>query len=255
MKVVLIGSGNVATVLGKLIKQAGHTIVQVYSRDRAHAAALAALVGGQAIDSLAALDTGADIYIMAVSDTALLSLAPALQLRRGILVHTSGAGDISLLAGSAAAYGVLYPLQSIRKETAHLPVIPFLTEGSTPAVTQTITAFAQTLSPLVQVTNAADRLRLHLAAILSSNFTNHLYALAAAYCEKESLDFNLLIPLIRETANRLQHYPAAATQTGPAIRNDVVTMEKHLALLEGDPALQELYRLLSESIRRFYHLK
>lgn len=253
MKVVIIGSGNVATVLGRLVQGAGHTIVKVYSRHLAHAEALAASVHAAACDRLEELETaGAGMHIIAVTDTALQAIAPALRLSSGIAVHTSGASGAEILAGCAPGYGVLYPLQSIRKETTHLPVLPLLTEGATPQVAQTIFQFAQTLSPLVQAATAAERLKLHLAAVLTSNFANHLYTLASDYCEQQQLPFTMLVPLIQETAARLSQYAPAQMQTGPAIRHDQATMDKHLALLQQNKKLQEIYRLLSGSIEDYY---
>ncbi|RFM27093.1 DUF2520 domain-containing protein [Deminuibacter soli] len=256
MKVALIGSGNVATVLGRKIKAAHHTIAMVYSRQLEKAEVLAGELEATAVDTLEAVETAqADICIIAVADTALQVIAPTLRLSKGIAVHTSGASDMDILRGTAPGYGVLYPLQSIRRETAQVPVTPFLTEGSSPAVLDTITGFARTLSPLVDHASAADRLKLHLAAVFTSNFSNHLYTLAADYCKAQKLDFDLLLPLIQETAARLSHYPPSQTQTGPAIRNDQGTIAKHLALLHNNTDAAEVYRVLTESISRYYGLR
>ena len=245
MKVVLIGSGNVASVLGRLISQAGHTIVQVYSRQQAHASILAEALDAIACNSLAQLQPGADLYIIAVSDTALPAIAGELRVN-GIVVHSSGAGSITLLKDCSNRYGVLYPLQSIRKEVEHLPVIPFLVEGNNKATEAQLLAFAQTLSPLVMAAGSEERLKLHLSAVFAANFTNYLYAIAEAYCKEQGIGFRYLIPIIEETARRLETASPADVQTGPAIRNDEITIRKHLALLENKEPERTIYTLLTE---------
>jgi predicted short-subunit dehydrogenase-like oxidoreductase (DUF2520 family) len=95
-----------------------------------------------------------------------------------------------------------------------------------------------------------ERRKLHLAAVFCNNFVNHLYVLVEEYCNKEGLDFSLLLPLIRETSDRLEELPAAKAQTGPAIRNDASTIEKHLEMLGSYPIMKELYSVLTESIKR-----
>jgi predicted short-subunit dehydrogenase-like oxidoreductase (DUF2520 family) len=249
MKVVLIGSGNVAAVLGLAMIQAGHTIVQVYSRQARHAAELAQQLGAAYCSSLETLQQGADVYIIAVTDTALPVIAGELQLGNSIVVHTSGSGGIELLRGCSSRYGVLYPLQSLRKEVRPLPVIPLLVEGSDGGVEELLLQFARSVSPLVMAAGSAQRLKLHLSAVFVSNFTNYLYTLAEAYCREQGLDFRYLVPLIKETAGRIEYASPANVQTGPAIRNDEITIRKHLDLLQHNEPARRIYALLTEAIR------
>jgi predicted short-subunit dehydrogenase-like oxidoreductase (DUF2520 family) len=100
----------------------------------------------------------------------------------------------------------------------------------------------------VQRTPDEDRLKLHVAAVIVSNFTNHLYAIAEEYCHKESVDFNMLKPLILETAQRIEHISPAAVQTGPAVRKDIHTLDKHLRLLTNHQKLRTTYLRLTDSI-------
>jgi predicted short-subunit dehydrogenase-like oxidoreductase (DUF2520 family) len=248
MKIVIIGSGNVATVLGNVIKNAGHQVLQVYSRDINRAIILANKLATAPIDDLKQLNKEADIYLMALSDAVIPETVKKLHLSKGILVHTAGAVAINVLQNAATNYGVLYPLQSLRKEKLDYQNIPFLVDGSTVEVISTITAFAKTLSSSVEKADDEERLKLHLAAVIVSNFTNYLYALAEDYCKNEKVSFNMLQPLIAEVANRLQNHRAAEMQTGPAIRKDVVTIEKHLELLKNHLDLQEVYTFLSNKI-------
>lgn len=129
-----------------------------------------------------------------------------------------------------------------------IPSIPFLVDGNSPDVTEFIRVFALSLSPHVTITNDDERLKLHTAAVIVSNFTNHLYAIAEEFCESEKIDFGLLRPLIMETAQRLESISPSAVQTGPAIRKDIHTLDKHLRLLSAYPKLRTTYLRLTDSI-------
>ncbi|HNP22100.1 MAG TPA: DUF2520 domain-containing protein [Panacibacter sp.] len=251
MNVSLIGSGNVATVLGRLIKQTGHSIDAIISRNPVSGNSLAEELGAVWLPSASA-ELNSELYIIAVSDTAVAAVADELTGCNALVLHTSGAVSKEVLKPAGDRYGVLYPLQSLRKELKTVPVIPFLIDGSSNSATQTISHFAKTLSGFVQQAGDAERLKMHLSAVIVSNFTNHLYALAHRYCQAEGLDFNLLHPLIKEVAGRLALNSAENLQTGPAIRGDGQTIEKHLQLLGEYPSLQSVYQLFSESITGFY---
>ena len=200
MKVVLIGSGNVATVLGRLISGKGHNLVQVVSRNAVHARILAEEMGCDFTDSAAQINRSAELYIMAVSDHALYEISKLYHLDRSLVVHTAGAIPIDILKPVSLNYGVLYPLQSLLKTVETTPEIPILTDGNTPETLTIIVDFAHTLSGNIAHASDEERLKLHVAAVIVNNFTNHLYALAEEFCRKEKVDFRLLVPLIRETA-------------------------------------------------------
>ncbi|MFY7840863.1 MAG: Rossmann-like and DUF2520 domain-containing protein [Lacibacter sp.] len=255
MKVILLGSGNTATVLAKMIVKAEHEVVQVWSRNFDHAKALASKVHAEPIAILDELSGEADFCIMAVSDAAIPELAKQLQLRRLVLVHTAGSVSRDVLRNSSPNYGVLYPLQSLRKEMLVIPPVPFLIDGNSDEVNALLEEFAHSLSDNVNFADDAERLNMHLAAVMVSNFTNHLYALTEDYCKDRDLDFKLLHPLIIEVACRLTQGHAVDMQTGPARRGDEETIKKHLLLLEIDEHLQDLYRELSESIQKLYRKK
>lgn len=252
MKIVLIGSGNTATVLGKKIFRANHTIVQVYSRNHQHAADLAKEVNAEAVSSYTSLTDGADIYIIAVSDMAVAEVVNELKPGKKVVVHTAGSVSMNVLKNASLNYGVLYPLQSLRKEMKRIPEIPFLIDGCTPDIKALLYDFAGSLSTDVQFCNDDQRLHMHLAAVITSNFTNHLYALTEKFCGEHQLSFQLLVPLITEVAERLKEGNAVDMQTGPARRGDDVTIQKHLQLLKNEEQLQQLYLQLSESIRNMY---
>ena len=247
MKIALAGTGNVATVLGRLFKQAGHTIVSVSGRDPVKAAQLASLLGAQSFE-LPRTSPDAEIIIIAVSDDAINKL---LKGRFSIpVVHTAGSVPSSILAEYGNEYGVIYPLQSLRKEMQHLPEIPFLINGSDEKVMTSLHNLCNSVSLKVVECSDVERLKLHLAAVLVSNFTNHLYQLAEEYSIKNNISFNLLHPLIEETAMRLKHASPSALQTGPAVRNDRKTIEAHLQLLEQDEKLSAVYQFMTKNIQQ-----
>lgn len=255
MKIVLIGSGNTATVLGKKMYRSGHTVLQVLSRNLQHAKKLAEDLNASYTDSLNALSTEADLYVIAVSDTAVETVAREFNTGNKPVVHTAGSVSMEVLKPVSSNYGVFYPLQSLRKDMQRIPEIPFLVDGCTTEIQVLLCDFATSLSSEVRICTDDQRLNMHLAAVISSNFTNHLYALTEQFCNHHQLSFDLLLPLINEVAFRLREGHAADLQTGPARRGDEATIQKHLQLLKDDEHLQQLYSLLSKSIQTMYHKK
>ncbi|HRD56744.1 MAG TPA: DUF2520 domain-containing protein [Ferruginibacter sp.] len=249
MKISLIGSGNVASVLGRLIVKSGHhNISQVISRDLEHAQQLAQELGAAAGDFSSVADQSADLFIIAISDTALESFFVKGDIQKKCVVHTAGSVGIDILAQYSNFYGVLYPLQSLRKEIKEVPTIPFLVDGNNQESLNYIETFAKSISPIVSRSTDEERLKLHAAAVIVSNFTNHLYSIAEDFCQKENVPFETLKPLILETANRIQEFSPAKVQTGPAIRKDIHTLDKHLRLFTAHPKLRTMYLRLTDSI-------
>lgn len=251
MKVVIIGSGNVATVLGGKIAAAGHSILQVVARRPEAAAALGREWGAEAVTEYGAVRGDADLYIISISDRAVTELS-SLQLPGRLVVHTAGAVPLRALAGVSSRCGVLYPLQSLRKEIRPFPEFPLLIDARDPADLAIIETFARSIARQVQQADDAYRLKCHVAAVLVNNFGNFLSTLAHDYCNREHIDFGLLHPIIQETAARLEHYPPRQVQTGPAIRGDAATMQRHLELLKDYPSIKALYELFSAQIAAYF---
>ena len=248
MKIVIIGTGNTATILGKKLKKAGHNILQVFGRDSKAASELAYQLGTESTNYWNVIRRDADLYILAVSDIAVEEVFHELPLIDKTVVHTAASVSKEVLKDGAGHYGVLYPLQSLKKDSGYLPDIPVLIDASDEPTLDMLDVLAHTISDRVMEADDQTRTKLHLAAVLVNNFTNHLYALVERYCREEGLDFYLLLPLIKETAARLDVLPPAQSQTGPAVRGDSVTIERHLEILERHPQLKKLYALMSESI-------
>lgn len=250
MRIVCLGSGNVASHLAIAFKSAGMEIIQVWSRDFSHACKLANSIHGQPIDSLKLVDRSADLYLIAVKDDAIQEVASSLVGVPGLVVHTSGATSIDVLAG-LAQYGVFYPLQTFSKhKDLNLSGTPFCLEGSSEHAYAIMEEAASIIGASNYRIDTEQRKILHLAAVFACNFTNHLYHLANTLLETNDLPFNLLKPLIMETALKVQDEMPITVQTGPAVRNDGQTMKNHLELLEHKPELREIYEILSNSIKK-----
>jgi predicted short-subunit dehydrogenase-like oxidoreductase (DUF2520 family) len=249
MRITIIGSGNVATHLSAAFKNAGHVIVQVYSRNLQNATLLAYHVKAEAIDDIEAINTNTDIFVIAVKDDAIGLIAGQLAKYQKLIIHTSGATDLYTLLAFADNVGVFYPLQTFSKiKEVDFLIVPLCIEGANEVITKQLTELAQTISNNVYEVDSAKRKTLHLAAVFACNFPNYLYAIAQQLLKQQGMDFDMLRPLILETAQKVQNSLPTDVQTGPAIRNDEITMDFHLQLLKDQPELQQLYTLLSQGI-------
>lgn len=253
MNIVIIGAGNVATVLAKCLVAKQYNILQIINRDVERGKMLAHKVKATHFNtSLSAINQEADFYIIAVNDNAIAEIVKSIHIKNGILLHTAGSININVLQPGAEKYGVLYPLQSLRSTMNYMPDIPFLVEGNDHKTEQTIYKWATQFSKTVKIADSTYRAQAHLAAVIASNFTNYLYILAEQYCAAHNIDFDLLLPLIQETANRLKDTSPINLQTGPAVRNDKTTMQKHEQLLQKHPQLLHMYTFMSQSIQKMY---
>ncbi|HET6767039.1 MAG TPA: Rossmann-like and DUF2520 domain-containing protein [Chitinophagaceae bacterium] len=252
MDIVILGSGNVAAVLGRKFKAAGHNILQIVSRNASVASKLAYEWDTESTNYPSIINRNADVYIVAVSDDAIEDVVADLQLPRKVVAHTAASVSKDVLKNVSDHYGVFYPLQTLHKEDLYLPDAPIFFDGSDDITKKKLEALANSISPK-HVTQADDdvRLKLHVAAVFVNNFTNHLYALAENYCKKEGIDFKELFPLIEETISRIRDISPSISQTGPAARNDEETIERHLKLLQRHPHLKRVYEALTTSIKDF----
>ena len=248
MRIVIIGSGNTATVLGRLIKNAGHEVLQIFSRQHQHALQLASELNCEAVSQWQNITQQAEIYVVALSDSALQEIETHWYCNNGMVVHTAGSVSINVLQKVSEHFGVLYPLQSLRKEKMDIGTIPLLTAANTPGNLARLDQFAQSLSAITSHATDEQRMYLHLSAVVVNNFGNHLFTLAEAYCQHTGVPFPLLQPLILETATRISQVSPGQVQTGPAARKDRETIARHLQLLETFPALQEIYKVMTNSI-------
>jgi len=253
MKIALIGAGNVATCLGPRLKEAGHEITAVYSRTVESARALADRLGATYTTDLKTVPAS-DAAIVMLKDDALKELAPAISdsLNDTLLLHTAGSVsmDIWYTAG-AMKYGVLYPMQTFSKTSViDWSQVPLFIEGSSDQTLNSIRELALTVSPDVTVLSSEGRKKLHLAAVFTCNFSNHMYAIAEQLLADEGVPFRVMLPLVRETASKVETMSPKDAQTGPAIRGDRKVIDEHLELLKDNPEYAQLYRLISTDINK-----
>jgi len=253
MNIVLLGSGNVATHLSKALDHARHNILQIWSREKAHAKTLADEFGVPYTDTLDDLDRNADLYIISVVDDAISELIGRLaaldDVPDGTFVHTSGSTSIDVFRESFANYGVFYPLQTFSKtKEVDFRDTPVLLEASDIFQLDLLKKIAFSISDRVEVATSAQRKSLHVAAVFACNFTNHLYSIAQQLLEDNDLDFDLIRPLIKETADKIQIHSPMEVQTGPAIRGDLSILKDHMKFLDDSKEWQEIYKLLSDRL-------
>lgn len=248
--VSFIGAGNVATHLAKALYKNNFLIKQVFSKSFKNANSLAKKVNAQPIDLLTQLSANAEIYIIAVPDDVIEKVLKQFPFKNKLVVHTSGSVGIELFAkNSFSNFGIFYPLQTFSKNKAvDFTKVPFCLEANTKTNLKSIEAVTKYLSDKIYPINSEQRQLLHLAAVFACNFSNNMYQIAYDICNKNSIDFDILKPLIIETANKITIQTPQEAQTGPAKRNDKKTIEKHLSLLDNQKNYQEIYRLITESI-------
>ncbi|WP_289054032.1 Rossmann-like and DUF2520 domain-containing protein [Carboxylicivirga marina] len=248
MKIVLLGSGNVATHLAKELFKAKHCIVQVYSRRLDNAELVAKELEAKAVCQLDELDADADLYIVSVKDDALSEVINNMPLVNGLVVHTAGSVGMNALS-RFTNFGVFYPFQTFTKEAQlDFSNIPVLVESNSDATTNLLINLGRTLSKVVLKADSEQRGKLHIAAVFACNFVNHMYCLADELLKSNQLPFDLLHPLIMETAIKVQKASPTTTQTGPASRKDKKIIDKHQQLLHDKDELSEIYSLLTDSI-------
>ncbi len=262
MKITLIGAGKLGAQLGRKLHSSGEQLLQVFSRKAEKAEALARKTRAKACTRPEEIEAGADLYILATADDAIAPMAQKLRQQLppdSLLVHTSGSQPSDLLIASTGPippedqrYGVFYPLQSFTPDSEpDWEQIPFCIYARQKTDEDLLTELARRLSPRVYRINDRQRKELHLAAVFANNFTNYLLAQAFKHCQQYDIPFELLHPLILETARKAtsgQH--PKELQTGPAVRGDEETINRHLQQLQNQPELQKLYQLLTRLIRQ-----
>lgn len=251
MKVVFIGAGNVATLLAKELYDKSFDIIQIYSRTIESASALAREVQAVPVTDISSVISDADLYIFSVKDSVLAGLISLLPPNQGLWIHTAGSMPMDIFAGHQSRYGVLYPFQTFSKgRSIDWKVVPFFIEASDADSFQLLKEVASRLSDKVTELSAEDRKYLHLTGVFACNFTNHLYVLSKQILAKINLPFDVALPLIDETADKVHSLSPEKAQTGPAVRYDENVMNKHLSLIE-DENMKQIYKLISDNIHRF----
>jgi predicted short-subunit dehydrogenase-like oxidoreductase (DUF2520 family) len=255
INIVIIGTGNVAYHIADSFKKHQNiTLLQVFNHQNTkEAKRYAQHFAINLATSYNAINTNADIYIIAVKDDAIVEVVKNLTLLKlkGIVVHTSGSVEMKTLMQASESIGVYYPLQTFfQKAIIDWKKTPLLIEANSKQTLAKIKKIADSISQKVKVVTSKNRLQIHLAAVFACNFTNAMYATAYEVIEKNlsKKDTELLVPIMLQSFEKLKDNHPLKSQTGPAMRNDTKVMKKHLAILKSDKHLTKVYKTLSDLI-------
>ena len=251
IKVVLLGSGNVAYHLALALKSANHVeLIQRYSRNGNNNSYFDTSL--PCTNELKYLKK-ADIYIIAIKDDVISNFSKELRSLEGLVVHTSGSAPMNVLHHDLKR-GVLYPVQTFTiNQKIDFKKVPLVIEADSKKDLQLLYTLAGALSDQVYELNSSEREKLHVSAVFANNFSNYMFTCADALCKEFNLPFDILKPIILETAKKIQYLSPHDAQTGPARRNDQETIKKHVGLLNGEK--KEVYQLLSDALTKLYQYK
>lgn len=248
-RIVFLGAGNLATRLSEEFYKKGFSIVQVYSRTQNSARALAQKLQTNYTTSVQEILPDADMYFVALKDSAFEDVLPYTNFQNKLLVHCSGSMPMAALEKYSQNFGVLYPLQTFSKQRpVNFAEIPVFVEANSKENEGKLIKIAREISNSVSLLNSEKRLYLHIAAVFACNFVNHFYDQASEILKSQDIPFDVLKPLIAETAQKVEQLEPFHAQTGPAVRYDDNIISKHLDALESIPSAHELYKSISKSI-------
>lgn len=237
-----------ATHIGKALLKKGCSINQVFSPNKDNAFELASSLNAMPCNDIKFITDESELYIICIKDDFITEIAQQLNLKDKIVVHTSGSISMDVLA-HFDNYGIFYPLQTFSKETeVNISDVPFCIEANNNETQNQLLELAKTLSNNVYEINSEQRKKIHVAAVFACNFSNYLYSISEDILNENNMSFDILKPLILETAKKIQNNSPKAVQTGPAKRNDQEVLKNHINLLANNPAYQEIYKLMSEAI-------
>ncbi len=248
-KIILIGGGNVATNVGLGLKQAGYEMVGCFSRSIESAGLLAKTLDCRLVDDLQNLPSH-ELILVCVPDASIADVIAQLPNTSNI-AYTSGTVSLDELPNTHKI-GVFYPLQTFTKnKQIDVKTVPFFVESNDESLENSLLILAKHIGLRAEITSSEKRKQLHVAAVFVNNFTNHLAYLAKQHVEKHELSWENLLPLLAETFSKLNTESPKDIQTGPARRNDLNVIEKHLSALSGNE--KEIYKAITNSILNTYH--
>ncbi len=248
-KINIIGTGNVATHLALALTSAGKEVVKIYGRKLQKAIELASKCNALPTSDIKQISDGADLIIIAVSDDALGEILELLPKGNTLAVHTSGSVSMDVLKPCGENIGVFYPLQTFSKDRGiNFSEIPLCLETNSVENLELLKSLAISLTDHIYFIDSLQRKKLHLAAVFACNFPNFLYSIAEDLLDENGLSFEIMKPLILETAEKAKAISPSKAQTGPAFREDQKIIDSHLQMLENHKEFQEVYKLLSTKI-------
>ncbi len=246
--ITIIGSGNLATHIGRALLNKGFEINQVYSYSKDNAFELANELNAMPCDDIKFISDESDIYIVCINDDNIQEVVDQVLFKNKTVVHTSGSVHMSVLS-EFENHGIFYPLQTFSKEAAiEMETVPFCIEANNDNTKQTLIDLGIVLSNNVNEINSEQRKKLHLAAVFACNFSNYMYSISQDILKQDNIDFDILKPLILETAKKIQNNNPTSMQTGPAKRKDQEVIENHINQLANNQDYKDIYRLITDNI-------
>ena len=246
INITIIGTGRLSFhLMNEILNNKSLHLNQIYGRSKFRPKNIT-----DEVEYVKKLDglKNSDFYFIAVSDNEIEKISKKLSVNDGIVVHSSGTTDISVLSNHNH-YGVFYPLQSFSyNRKLKFKKIPILIEGNTKKNLLKIKSLTKLFSKKVYTMNSKKRLICHLSATIANNFTNHMIMTAEKILNDNKINSEILKPIIKETFNKLNYITTREAQTGPAIRNDYLTIEKHLKELTDSDFLN-LYKQITKNIK------
>ncbi len=250
MKIIIIGSGNVAYHLAKAFQNAGISVAQIFGRNGNDLQKISEELNiPYSTDNLDV----ADLYLIAVNDNAIAEVSSKITAQNCIVAHTSGSVSRDTLNGTFRK-SVFYPLQTFSKtKNLDYSKIPFFIESENETDLKTLKDLGSKISENVMEADSGKRKYIHLTAVFACNFVNHLYAKAKEISDSQNIPFSYFLPLIDETTDKIHHLDPKSAQTGPAVRNDTEILTGHQKLINDEEQLK-IYKTINESIRKMYEL-
>lgn len=254
MRLSFIGTGNVASHLMNAFNNAQHEIVEIVSKNTKNAEHYAQLYNAKCTAEPNQLNDQVDFIFVCVNDSNIESIAKELVNHKACIVHTAGSVNIEVLKSDQHKSAVIYPLQTFSKnKQIEYAKVPFFVECMDANIRIKIKQLLDSIQANMHEADSKQRMSLHIAAVFACNFSNHLYSIAADILKENNLEFNVLQSLIQETVDKVQILDPNDAQTGPAKRNDLITLEKHLEFLKSNESYQSVYQLLSNQIKEKYN--
>ena len=248
MKIVIIGSGNVAYHLAKAFTQNNIKVSQIFGRNEGELNKISEELNiPYSTKELA----DADLYLISVSDSAVEQVSDLIKTEKALVAHTSGSLPLEILKGNYRKAS-FYPLQTFSKtKNLDYSKIPFFIETENQIDEKSLFELASLISDQVETSDYEKRKYIHLTAVFACNFVNHLFARAKEISDSQDLDFNYFIPLIDETVEKIHHLEPKSAQTGPAVRGDERVLKLHEVLITNEEH-RKIYNTMNESIQKMY---
>jgi predicted short-subunit dehydrogenase-like oxidoreductase (DUF2520 family) len=248
-RIVILGAGRLAVNLSIAIHKKGYDVIEVYNRTESKGLTLARRIKSKYVHQPEMISKNADLYILAVSDAAIPSILDRIHISNRLIVHTSGSVDMEILKKVSPDVGVIYPPQAFNgRKVLSFRKVPLCIEASSEKNLGLLRTLAESLSENVYLIDSRQRRILHLSAVFAGNFTNYMIAVSQEMLLENGMDFKILGPIIRQTAENASSEDVFGLQTGPAVREDMQTIGDHLELLSNHPGYRELYELITRNI-------